>query len=153
MPRPLPSVVDIVSLHDDMRTLGKVCARQEERTRIRKWKGKMNASWLNKPKEVYAWIRQEYQPPLVMLEDPNTGNPTSSVEQMDNILHAAWDVVMRKCADKPGPDVQTFMNSYGHFFVKTGQMRTAPLTGPRIQKRLKKMGIHISHRAGWLVHP
>ena len=53
-PRALPSLVDIMSLHDDMRTLGKVYARHEERARIHKWKDKMNASWLNKPKEVYA---------------------------------------------------------------------------------------------------
>ena len=152
VPRPLPSLVDIMSLHDDMRTLGKVYAKQEERAHIRKWKDKMNASWLDKPKEVYAWIRQEYQPPLVMLEDPDTGNPTSSVEWMDNILHGAWDVVMRKYADKPEPDVQTFMNTYGHFLVKTGQMQTAPLTGPRIRKRLKKMGIHTATGLdGWCV--
>ena len=56
VPRPLPSLVVIMSLHDDMQTLGKVYAIQEERAHIRKWKHKMNASWLDKPKEVYAWI-------------------------------------------------------------------------------------------------
>ena len=152
VPRPVPSLVDIMSLHDDMRTLGKVYARQEEGARIRKWKDKMNASWLHKPKQVYAWIRQEYQPPLVMLEDPDTGNPTSSLERMDSILHGAWDVVMKKYANKREPDVQTFMNTYGHFLVKIGQMQTAPLTGPCIRKRLKKMGIHTATGLnGWCV--
>ena len=147
VPRPIPKLVDIMSLHDDMRTLGKVYARQEERARIRKWKDKMNASWLDKPKEVYAWIQQEYQPSLVMLEDSDT-----STERMDSILHNAWDVIMRKYADKPEPDVQTFTNTYGHFFVKTRQMQSAPLTDPRIRKRLKKMGIHTATGLdGWCV--
>ena len=152
VPRPLLSLMDIMSLHDDMRTLGKVYARQEERARIRMWKDKMNASWLDKSKEVYASIRQEYQPPLVMLEGLDTSNPTSSVERMDIILHGAWDVLMRKYADTPEPHVQTFMNTYGHFLVKTGQMQIAPLTGPRMCKRLKKMGIHTAIGPdGWCV--
>ena len=54
VPRPLPSLVEIMATHDDMRTLGKVYARQEERARMRRWKDKMNASWLDTPKEVYA---------------------------------------------------------------------------------------------------
>ena len=43
VPRPLPSLVDEMNLHDDMRTLGKVYARQEQRPRMQNWKHKTNS--------------------------------------------------------------------------------------------------------------
>ena len=44
-----------------------------------------------------------------MLEDPDTDNPALSVERIDNILHGAWDVVIKKYADKREPHAKTFM--------------------------------------------
>ena len=105
---------------------------------MRKRKDKMNASWLDEPKEVYARIGQEYQPPLVMLEDPDTSNLTSSVERMDNILHSAWDVVMRKYADKPKPDVQTFCTHTAISWLKQGRCKPPPSQAPAYGKGSRK---------------
>ena len=53
----------------------------------------------HRPKEIYKWITNEFQPPLLMLKDPCTAEPTSNVQRMDKILHESWDKVMRKYAD------------------------------------------------------
>ena len=58
---------------------------------------------------------------------------------------------MRKYADKPEPDVQTFLNTYGHFLVKTGQMQTAPPYRPPHTKTAQENGHLHSHRVGLLV--
>ena len=73
----------------------------------------MNQAWLGRPKDVYRWIQNEYQPPLVMLLDPETQQPTSNVNRMDDILHASWDKVMRKYAHAPEPDTEFFCSAVG----------------------------------------
>ena len=63
VPRPLPTLVDIMWLHDSLQQLGRLYARQQERERLRKWCDKMGEALLNRPKEVYKWIKNEFQPP------------------------------------------------------------------------------------------
>ena len=76
-----------------------------------------------------------------MLKDPDTGEPTSNVNRMDNILHEAWDKVMRKYADQAEPDPEIFLRKYAPFLGGGGQrMQTTPLTGARLRKRFRKMG-------------
>ena len=96
----------------------------------------------HRPKEVYQWIQNEYQPPLVMLLDPDTSQPTANIPRMDEILHASWDQVMRKYADTPEPDVHAFAQKYDKFLIKGVQMQSTPITGSRLAKRLRKMGVH-----------
>ena len=150
--RPLPTLVDCMSLYDSLCALGKRYARYEERTRIDKWKSKMDQAWLDRPKEVYQWIQNEYQPPLVMLLDPDTSQPTANIPRMDEILHASWDQVMRKYADTPEPDVHAFAQKYDKFLIKGVQMQSTPISGSRLAKRLRKMGVHTATGLdGWCV--
>ena len=150
--RPLPTLVDCMSLYDSLCALGKRYARYEERTRIDKWKSKMDQAWLDRPKEVYQWIQNEYQPPLVMLLDPDTSQPTANIPRMDEILHASWDQVMRKYADTPEPDVHAFAQKYDKFLIKGVQMQSTPITGSRLAQRLRKMGVHTATGLdGWCV--
>ena len=139
--RPVPTLVDTMSAYDRLCLPGKKYARHEERTRIEKWKSKMDQAWLDKPNEVYKWIQNEYQPPLVMLLDPETDQPTSNIPRMDEILHESWDQVMRKYADIPEPDVHAFAQKYDQFLIKNARMQANPITGKRLAKRLRKMGV------------
>ena len=66
VPRSLPALVDIMSLHGSLRQLGRLYAWQQARERLRKWREKMGEAWLDRPKEVYKWIKNEFQPPVVM---------------------------------------------------------------------------------------
>ena len=88
-----PLKVQITHAHthtyDSLCALGKRYARYEERTRIDKWKSKMDQASLDRPKEVYQWIQNEYRPPLVMLLDPDTSQPTVNIPRIDEILHAS----------------------------------------------------------------
>ena len=112
----------------------------------------MDQAWLDKPKEVYKWIQNEYQPPLVMLLDPETDQPTSNIPRMDEILHESWDQVMRKYTDTPEPDVHAFAQKYDQFLIKNARMQANPITRKRLAKRLKKMGVHTATGLdGWCV--
>ena len=150
--RPLPALVDTMHTYDQLCLLGKKYARHEERARLEKWKAKMDSAWMDKPKEVYKWIQNEYQPPLVMLLDPDTNQPTSNIQRMDEILHASWDKVMRKYADTPEPDVRAFALKYDRFLEKGARMQANPITGARLAKCLRKMGVHTATGLdGWCV--
>ena len=97
-------------------------------------------------------MKNEFQPPLVMLKDPRTGEPISNVQRMDEILHESWDKVMRKYADTPEPDPDKFVQQYSHFIGKKAYMVLAPITRARLRKRLKKMGVHTAMGLdGWCV--
>ena len=122
VPRPLPTLVDIMSLHDSLQQLGRPYARQQERERLCKWRDKMGDAWLVRPKEVYKWIKNEFQPPLVMLKDPRTREPASTVQRMDEILQESWDKFLRKYADTPEPDPDKFVQQYSHFIAKKAKM-------------------------------
>ena len=141
-----------LSLYDSLCALGKRYARYEERTRIDKWKSKTDQAWLDRPKKVYQWILNEYQPPVVMLLDPDTSQQTANIPRMDEILHTSWDQVMRKYADTPEPDVHVFAQKYDKVLIKGVQMQSTPITGFRLAKRLRRMGVHTATGLdGWCV--
>ena len=99
VPRPIPSLTDVMRHYDKLQSLGRKLAKREATERIAKWKKKMNIAWSESPRDIYAWIKDDSSAPLLMLKDPDTGEPTSNVNCMDSILHDAWDKVMRKYAD------------------------------------------------------
>ena len=103
------------------------------------------AGWFAKTCVCRTW-------PLVMLKDPRTGEPTSNVQGMDEILHETWDKVMRKYTDTPEPDPDKFVQRYSHFIEKKADLASAPITGARLRKRLKKMGVRTAMGLdGWCV--
>ena len=68
----------------------------------------MGQAWLDCPKDLYKWTKNECQAPLVMLKDPATRVPTANVDRMDEIVHESWHKVMRKYADSPELDPDLF---------------------------------------------
>ena len=58
VPRPLPTLVDIMSLHNSLQQLGRLYAWQQEWERLRKWRDKMGEAWLDRPKEVYKMDKE-----------------------------------------------------------------------------------------------
>ena len=154
VPRPIPSLTNAMRHYDKLQSLGRKLAKREATERIAKWKKKMNVAWSESPRDIYAWIKNESSAPLLMLKDPDTGEPTSNVNPMDNILHEAWDKVMRKYVDQPEPDPEIFLRKYAPFFGGGGgqRMQTTPLTGARLTKRFRKMGLRTSTGLdGWCV--
>ena len=61
---------------------------------------------------------------------------------MDEILLESWDKFMRKYADSPEPDPDVFVHMYRSFIESNTDMDTTPLTGARLLKRFRKMGVH-----------
>ena len=87
-----------------------------------------------------------------MLKDPETGGATANVDCMDEILHGSWDKVMRKYANSPEPDTDVFVQKYRVFIESNIDMDTTPLTGARLRKRFRQMGIHTATGLdGWCV--
>ena len=77
VPSPLPTLVDIMSL---LGRLDRFYARQQERERLRKWRDKMGEAWLDRPKEVYKWMKNEFQPPI--------GHAKGPTHRRANVQHA-----------------------------------------------------------------
>ena len=132
--------------------MGRKHARALELERLQQWRQSMGQAWLDKPKDVYKWMKNDYQAPLVMLKDPETGGPTANVNRMDEILHESRDKVMRKYADSPEPDPDGFVQKYRSFIESNTDMDATPLTGARLRKRFGKMGVHTATSLdGWCV--
>ena len=137
-----PPPKDIMTLHDSLQSMGRKHARALELERLQQWRQSMGHAWLDRPKDVYKWIKNDHQAPLVMLRDPETGGPTANVNRMDEILHESWDKVMRKYIGSPEPDPDVFVHKYRNFIESNTDMDATPLTGARPHKRLRKMGVH-----------
>ena len=80
-----------MTLHDSLQSMGRKHARALELERLQQWRQSMGQAWLDKAKDVYKWIKNDYQAPLVVLKDPQTGGLTANVNRMDEILHESWD--------------------------------------------------------------
>ena len=110
----------------------------------------MGHAWLDRPKDVYQWIKNVYQAPVVMLKDPETGGPMANVNRMDEILHESWDKVMRKYTYSLEPDPDVFVHKYRSFIGSNANMDATPLTGARLRKHFRKMGVHTAtDLVGW----
>ena len=109
-------------------------------------------AWLDRPKDIYKWIKNDYQAPLVMLKDPQTGGPTANVDGMDEIVHESWDKVMCKYVHSPKPHPDGFVQKSRNFIKHNTDMGATPLTGSRLRKCFRKMGIHAATGLdGWCV--
>ena len=125
VPRPIPSLTDVMRHYDKLQSLGRKLAKREATERIAKWKKKMNIAWSESPRDIYAWIKDDSSTLLLMLKDRETGEPTSNISRMDNILHDAWDKVMRKYADRAEPDPEIFLRKYAPFFLGGASSRSS----------------------------
>ena len=112
---PPPPLKDIMTLHDSLHSMGRKHARALELERLQQWHQSMGQAWLDKPTDVYRWIKNDYQAPRVMLKDPETGGPTANVNRMDEILHEFWDKVMCKYAASLERDPDVFVQKYRSF--------------------------------------
>ena len=64
------------------------------------------------------------QPGLGLLKDDAAGY-TGKHEDIDRLLHRAWDGVLCKYSACPAPDWDDFVSQFGKY-VKKHQMRQAP---------------------------
>ena len=148
VPRPVSSLTDAMRHYDKLQSLGRKLAKREATEHIAKWKKKMNVAWSESPRDIYAWIKNESSAPLLMLKDPDTGEPTSNVNRMDNILHEASDKVMRKYADQAEPDPEIFLRKYAPFFGGGGAADANHSTHRgAAQKTIQENGAAHIHRA------
>ena len=59
---------------------------------------------------------------------------------------------MCKCTDTTQHNPDKFVQQYSHFIEKKAHMASAPITGARLRKQLKKMGVHTAMVLdGWCV--
>ena len=141
-----------MTLHEPLQSMGKKHARALELERLRQWYMSIGKTWLDWPKDVYKWIKNDYQAPLVIVKDQETREPTANVDRMDDIVHESWDKVMCKCANTPDVDPDVFVQKYRNFIESNKNMDATPLTCATSRKRVRKMGIHTATRLdGWCV--
>eukprot|EP01059_Diplonema_ambulator_P000003 TRINITY_DN0_c0_g1_i4.p1 TRINITY_DN0_c0_g1~~TRINITY_DN0_c0_g1_i4.p1 ORF type:complete len:1528 (+),score=304.66 TRINITY_DN0_c0_g1_i4:2257-6840(+) len=65
------------------------------------------------------------------------GTTTADVEEMDEMLHRAWDPVFRKYKNKQQPQYGRFKDRYARY-IRRANMTCAPLTGDDLWEVLKK---------------
>ena len=101
-----------------------------------------------RPGAVYRWLREEeFSPPVVFLAWPD-GTPTGNVQEMDELLRAAWGPINRKYTEAPEPDPATFLARYGHHLRRVPMLHK-PLTGGYLRKRLRFMHPTALGLDGW----
>ena len=86
----------------DLDLMGKQWVRQAEAERVREWKAGMDKAWAENTNLVYRWLKQDYNPPLVMLSRPD-GSLTGDLREMDSLLQGAWFPIMCKYVDQSEP--------------------------------------------------
>ena len=86
-------------------------------------------------------------PPVAFLPRED-GTATSHIPEMDALLQRVWGPIDRKYADQPEPDVDRFMEAYGHH-LRCVPMVSAPLTGERLSQRARPMKPSALGLDGW----
>ena len=64
-----------MTLPDSLQSMGKKHVHALELERLQQWRLSMEKAWLDRPKDVYKWIKKYYQAPLVMLTAKRPAGP------------------------------------------------------------------------------
>ena len=145
---PIPDAEHLEATIRDLRRLVRDEARREDAERVSAWKAWLVEEMSVRPGPVYRWLREEeFSPPVVFLPQP-VGTPTGNVQEMDELLRAAWGPINRKYAEAPEPDPAAFLARYGHH-LRWVPMLHKPLTGGYLRKRLRFMHFTALGLDGW----
>ena len=145
---PIPAAEHLEATIRDLQRLVRDQARREDAERVSAWKAWLVEEMSVRPGAVYRWLREEeFSPPVVFLARPD-GTPTGNVQEMDELLRAAWGPINRKYAEAPEPDPATFLARYGHHLRRVPMLHK-PLTGGYLRKRLRFMHPTALGLDGW----
>lgn len=145
-----PSLDCITAVVAALRELVQKLVRVEEANRVAAWKSWMADCWSHAPRQVFSWIKQKEWGQVSLLQRPD-GTHTGNIKEMDGMLHAAWDPIMRRFAERPEPDPALFMQHYGHL-LNHHPMAVRPLTGQRLHAQLQRTSAHkATGPDGWSV--
>ena len=145
---PIPAAEHLEATIHDLQRLVRDQARREDAARTSAWKAWLVEEMSVRPGAVYRWLREEeFFPPVVFLARPD-GTPTSNVEEMDELLQAAWGPINRKYAKAPEPDPAAFLARYGHHLRRVPMLHK-PLTGGYLRKHLRFMHPTALGLDGW----
>ena len=145
---PIPAAEHLEATIRDLQRLVRDQARREDAERTSAWKAWLVEEMSVRPGAVYRWLREEgFSPPVVFLARPD-GTPTGNVQEMDELLRAAWGPINRKYAEVPESDPAAFLARYGHHLRRVPMLHK-PLTGGYLRRRLRFMHPTALGLDGW----
>ena len=145
---PVPSAAALHECIEQLKRLAATQVQREDRERVQAWRSWLQAEWGTKPGAVYRWLKEEgFSPPVVFIARPD-GTPTANVQEMDELVRAAWGPINRKYAEGPEPCPDAFVAKYGHLLYRV-PMLAKQLTGPYLRRRLMAMRPSAMGLDGW----
>ena len=145
---PVPSAAALDECIEQLKRLAATQVQREDRERVQAWRSWLQAEWGTKPGAVYRWLKEEgFSPPVVFIARPD-GTPTANVQEMDELVRAAWGPINRKYAEGPEPCPDAFVAKYGHLLYRV-PMLAKQLTGPYLRRRLMAMRPSAMGLDGW----
>ena len=145
---PIPSAATLDECIAQLKKLAATQVQREDRERVQAWRTWLQAEWETKPGAVYRLLKEEgFSPPVVFIARPD-GTPTANVQEMDELVRAAWGPINRKYAEGPEPFPEAFVAKYGHLLHRV-PMLAKQLTGPYLRRRLMAMRPSAMGLDGW----
>ena len=145
---PVPSAAAGDECIEQLKRLAATQVQREDRERVQAWRSWLQAEWGTKPGAVYRWLKEEgFSPPVVFIARPD-GTPTAYVQEMDELVRAAWGPINRKYAEGPEPCPDAFVAKYGHLLYRVPVL-AKQLTGPYLRRRLMAMRPSAMGLDGW----
>ena len=133
----LPTLAEVETMDASLKSYFNRRLAKEDRARLSSWKQRMKEAWSSMDRGlVYRWIKEENWNSVAFVARPD-GTLTANIEEMDQLLHGAWDPILRRyaCTDEPSADA--FMAKYGHL-VKRHEMTVKPMTAKRLREQLSR---------------
>ena len=148
---PQPSLAALDACLQHLRRLAAAQVQREDRQRIQAWRSWLQVELGTRPGAVYRWLKEEgFSPPVVFIARPD-GSPTAEVQEMDDLIRAAWGPINRKYAEGLEPCPEAFMAQYGHLLHRV-PMLAKRLSGPYLKRRLMAMRPSAMGLDGWSLH-
>ena len=135
---PIPAAEHLEATNRALQRLVRDQARRGDAARTSAWKARLVEEMSVRPGAVYRWLwEEEFSRRVFLLARPD-GTPTGNVQEMDELLQAAWGPINRKYAEASQPDPAAFLAWYGHFLRRVPMLHKS-LTGGYLRKRLRFM--------------
>ena len=140
----LPSLDEVTAMHKRLEAYSLRRLDQDDRGRLKAFRTRQQEAWYGGSGRgiVYKWVKEETWSAVAFVLARPDGTPTANVNEMDVLLHAAWDPILCRYAPQTAraePSADLFMEKYGHLVRKMRcDMTVRPLSAKRLMEQLKR---------------
>ena len=152
-----PPLLEVEGMHRRLKDYVTARLLQDDTDRIKAFRTRQQEAWYGGTDRgiVYKYVKEDTWSSVVFVARPD-GSPTADIKEMDELLHAAWDPILRRYA--PGsswtePEADAFMAKYGRLVRRLRcEMTVRPLTAARLKEQLRRTSVRkATGLDGWAV--